>query len=130
MNLTSKKTKLDKPQENVFNFLSQPENYEKLMPENTAKFELRGAEGFLFQLKGMPEIALKKIDQQAHHRIDLGAAGGKIDFTLTALIEQLTADQCEVQFVFEGDLSPMLAMMVKKPLKKFIATLGENLQQQ
>lgn len=127
MKLSSEQTTLVKTQEQCFDFLKQAANYEKLMPENTVKFELIQENGFLFQLKGMPEIALKLKNEQSPHHIVWEAAGGKIDFTLAVAIEKITAEETRVQFLFEGQLTAMLAMMVKKPLKKFIDTLSENL---
>ena len=60
MNLQSPKVTLDKSPEETFNFLSDVKNFEKLMPENISKFEVLGEDKFLFALKGMPEIVLKK----------------------------------------------------------------------
>lgn len=129
MKLESEKTTVDKPQKTCFEFLAQPGNYKKLMPENTVKFELLEVGGFLFQLKGMPEIALKVADKQPNDKIVLDAAGGKFDFGLVVQIEQIEAGESQVQFLFEGDFNPMMAMMVKKPLKNFINTLSGNLSE-
>ena len=94
----------------------------KLMPESIQKFEIIDADTFLFALKGMPEIVLKKKEEEPHKRIVLGAAGGKLDFALTGTIEA-QGDQSAVQLVFTGDFNPMMAMMIKGPISKFIETL-------
>ena len=60
MNLESPKISIDKPTQDVFDFLSDVKNFESLMPENISKFEVLGDDTFLFALKGMPEIILKK----------------------------------------------------------------------
>lgn len=127
MKLDSNKAGLNKNQADCFDFLSKPENYEKIMPENTVKFELKEENGFLFQLKGMPEIALKLKSADANDKVVWEAGGGKIDFNLTVNIQSSDAQKSEVQFLFDGELSSMLAMMVKKPLKNFINTLSANL---
>ena len=36
--------------------------------------------------------------------------------------------RAKVQLVFDGKFNPMMAMMVKSPLKKFINTLSENIE--
>ena len=59
MNLESTKVNVTKSSKEVFEFLIHLENFEQLMPENTQKFEVDG-DSFLFALKGMPEIVLKK----------------------------------------------------------------------
>ena len=127
MNLESPKVSIDKSPLDVFNFLSDVKNFEQLMPENISKFEVLGDDKFLFALKGMPEIILKKKEVVAPNKIVLGAAGGKLDFSLTGNITETTPNQSEVQLTFEGDFNPMMAMMIKGPIGKFIETLVSNM---
>lgn len=125
MNLETKKSFINKSQKEFFEFLTDLNNFEQLMPENTEKFEVDG-ESFLFSLKGMPEIRLVVKEKQEYDKIILGAASSKLNFSLTVLIDETSANACESQLFFEGDFNPMMAMMVKKPLQKFIDTLTEN----
>ena len=127
MKLESPKVSLEKPAQEVFNFLTTVDNYKQLMPENISKFEVLDADKFLFALSGMPEIVLKKKSMEPPHTVVLGAAGGKLDFSLTAKIESISASQSDVQLTFEGDFNPMMAMMIKNPITKFIETLAENI---
>ena len=127
MNLDSPKVTINKSAEATFNFLSDVKNFEKLMPENTSKFEIQDTDTFLFALKGMPEIVLKKKEAEPHRKIVLGAAGGKLDFSLTGTITEVEPDTSEVQLSFAGDFNPMMAMMIKGPISKFIETLVSNM---
>lgn len=128
MNLESKKVIVNKLAEETFKFLSDVRNFEKLMPENISKFEVLSDDKFLFALKGMPEIILeKKSETIAPNKIVLGAAGGKLDFSLIGHITEIEPSQSEVQLHFEGDFNPMMAMMIKGPITKFIETLITNL---
>ena len=126
MNLESPVKTLNKSQEEVYNFLMNIENFEKLMPENTT-FEKISDTRFLFGLKGMPEIALDLKEGIPHSKVVLGAASDKIPFQLTADIKELVADKTEVQLHFEGEFNAMMAMMVKGPITKFIGTLSDNM---
>lgn len=128
MNLESPKVTLEKSAEETFNFLSDVQNFKKLMPENISKFEVLGEDKFLFALKGMPEIILKKKAATPYSKIILGAAGGKLDFSLIGNISEIEADQSTVQLTFEGDFNPMMAMMIKGPIGKFIETLVTNMK--
>ncbi len=125
MNLETNKTVINKSQKEFFEFLSNLNNFEQLMPENTDKFEVDG-NSFLFSLKGMPEIRLVVKEKQEFDKIVLGAASSKLNFSLTAIINEVSENSCETQLLFEGDFNPMMAMMVKSPLQKFINTLTEN----
>ena len=127
MQLDSDKIQVNKPPKDVYDFLSKVDNYEKLMPENISKFEVKGDDSFLFALKGMPEIALKIKEQIPTEKVVLGAAGGKIDFNLTGLINEIDAENCEVSLTFTGDFNPMMAMMIKGPISKFLETLSTNI---
>ncbi len=97
------------------------------MPENISKFEMLEDDTFLFALKGMPEIVLKKKEAITPNKIVLGADGGKLDFSLTGNISEVDADNSEVQLFFEGDFNPMMAMMIKGPIGKFIETLATKI---
>lgn len=130
MKLESPKTTIDKSPQEIFDFLSDVKNFEKLMPENISKFEILDTDKFLFALKGMPEIVLKKKEAIAPNKIVLGADGGKLDFSLTANISEPASNQSEVELIFEGEFNAMMAMMIKGPIGKFIETLVTNMPAQ
>lgn len=127
MILESPKISLSKSANEVFDFLSNVKNFEGLMPENISKFDLLEKDKFIFALTGMPEIILQKKSEVAPNRIVLGAAGGKLDFTLKAKITSIEANKTEVQLSFTGNFNPMMAMMIKGPISKFIETLVTNI---
>ena len=127
MNLESPKISLIKSANEVFDFLSNVKNFEGLMPENISKFDLLEKDKFIFALTGMPEIILQKKSEEAPNSIVLGAAGGKLDFTLKANIISIEANKTEVQLSFTGNFNPMMAMMIKGPISKFIETLVTNI---
>jgi len=126
MNLESTKVTVARSSKEVFEFLINLQNFEQLMPENTQKFEVDG-NSFLFALKGMPEIRLVLKEKTAFSNITLGAASSKLPFTLSGNITELASDKSEFQLIFNGDFNPMMAMMVKNPLTKFIEVLAENI---
>ena len=128
MNLESPKISVSKSPQEVFDFLADIKNFESLMPENTSKFEVLGEDKFIFALKGMPEIILKKKEVLPPNKIVLGAAGGKIDFSLIANIIQVNDASSEVKLDFTGDFNPMMAMMIKGPITKFIETFATSIQ--
>lgn len=127
MNLESPKVNVPKSAEYIFNALTDIKNFEKLMPENIAKFEVIDENCFEFGLKGMPEIKLVKKEATPNSKVVLGAASSKLPFTLVGNIVELDANNSEVQLQFEGDFNPMMAMMVKGPIGKFIETLATNM---
>ena len=127
MNLVSPAVTVQKPAQYIFDALSDVKNFEKLMPDNIAKFEVTGEESFIFALKGMPEIKLKMKEKQAPNKLLLGAASDKLPFTLTGNIKEVGAEASEIQLHFDGEFNAMMAMMIKGPITKFIETLANNM---
>ncbi|WP_233861417.1 SRPBCC family protein [Tenacibaculum piscium] len=126
MTIEGNKVIVQKSTKEIFDFLLKLENFEQLMPENTQKFEVDG-DSFIFGLKGMPEIRLVMKEKTEYSNITLGAASSKLPFTLSSDICEISENESEVVLNFNGDFNPMMAMMVKKPLTKFIDTLTENI---
>ena len=127
MQLQSKKSIVQKPATTVCEELSDVKNFKKLMPENISKFEVIKENAFVFALKGMPEIALEVKEVVAPNKVVLGAMSDKIPFNLTANINEIDDTTSEVGLTFDGDFNPMMAMMIKGPITKFLATLSENM---
>ena len=128
MNLTSKKVTVQKSAEALFDFLCDVKNFEKLMPDTISKFEIIRDDAFVFALKGMPEIALELKEVNSPIQVKLGAISDKIPFTLIGNIESINELSSDVSLQFEGDFNPMMAMMIKGPITKFIETLSSNLE--
>jgi hypothetical protein len=73
---------------------------------------------------------LKLKEKTSPKKIVLGSANEKFPFSLTADILETSDANSEVQLLFDGQFNPMVAMMVKKPLQKFIDTLISKIEQQ
>jgi hypothetical protein len=126
MNIDGNTVQLKKTQEELFIFFSDLTNFEKIMPTNINKFEVDG-DSFLFSLPGMPEIRLVLREKTAFSNVTLGAASSKLPFTLAANITKVEENKSEVTLSFIGDFNPMMTMMIKKPLTKFVETLTVNI---
>ncbi len=127
MHIETPKKPVGRNKEEVYDFLTDLRNFEQLMPESIDKFEILDEDTFLFALKGMPQIVLKRKEQIPHERVVLGAASDKLPFTLSAHIQEVDSDNSEVTLSFEGEFNAMMAMMVKNPITNFMGTLSENL---
>lgn len=127
MELQSKKVEVNLSKENLHLFLQKVENYEQLMPKDRAKFEVIRENAFVFGLKGMPDIALEIKDISNPDKVVLGAISDKLPFTLTADLEEVSEGKTNANLQFEGKFNPMMAMMIKNPISKFLETLIENM---
>ena len=127
MNLESPRVTVGKSAQELFDLLSDVRNFEKLMPENIAKFEVLGNDIFNFGLKGMPEIKLRLKEGIPNSKVVLNAASDKLPFSLVANITAVSENASDVKLDFEGEFNPMMAMMIKGPISKFIETLALNM---
>ena len=127
MELNSNKVIVQKSASALCAHLSDVKNFEKLMPDTISKFEVIRKDAFIFALRGMPEIALEVKEIISPSKVTLGAISDKIPFTLIGNIEAIDDNTSYIELKFQGDFNPMMAMMVKAPVSKFIATLSSNL---
>lgn len=127
MKLETPITTLKKSPQEVYEYLLDLNNFEKIMPSNKEKFEVEG-DSFLVGIYGVPDIRMIISEKAPYSKIVLSAASSKIDFTLTINIAEEQNNLATSQLLFEGNFNPMVAMMVKKPLTNFINDLSNNLQ--
>lgn len=110
----------------LFEKLCIIENFKKIMPENVSKFEILDSDTFIFSLKGMPAIKLVIGEKKVPSLITLNSSESKISFSLKAELKKIDDDNCTFSIEFNGDLNPMIQMMVKTPLQSFINDLSAN----
>jgi hypothetical protein len=122
MTLKSNPNELNISDENLFDKLIDINNFQKIMPENISKFEIIDSNTLIFSLKGMPEIKLIFGEKKSPSLIILNSIESKISFSLSALINK----NCSFILEFNGDLNPMIQMMVKTPLQTFINDISKN----
>ena len=128
MEIKSKKVTVQKSANTLCAYLCDVINFEQLMPENISKFEVIREDAFVFALKGMPEIALEVKEVFKPNKVVFGAIGDKIPFRLESQITELSDSSSEVELTFSGDFNPMMSMMIKGPITKFLETLATNME--
>ncbi len=128
MELNARKITVNKTPEELFEFLKSVKNFKQLMPDNITKFEVLHPKAFVFALKGMPEIALEVKEELPYSKLVLGAMSDKIPFNLIGEINDEENGKSMLQLQFQGDFNPMMAMMIKKPITKFLETLSQNIE--
>ncbi len=124
LNLKSQTSSIQLSSENLKNLLLNTETFGTILPEEAKNFT-HTEEGIQFTLASMPEIRLKK--NLSKDIVCYEAAGGKMPFSISCNTNSTSESVCEAYFEFKGDFNPMMAMMAKKPLQKFIDTLAANL---
>ena len=128
MHIESEKPEINKPASEVFTFLSNFNNFQKLMPEQVTNWQSTEEE-CSFTISGMASIGLKFVEKTPNTLLKIASQGkSPFTFTLNVHITETAPDKCTSQLICEADLNPMMAMMAEKPLKKFFNFLAEKIK--
>ncbi len=126
--IDSDKVTVEKSAKEIFDFLSNFNNFQKLMPEQVTNWESTEEE-CSFTIAGMASLGMKIQDKTPNSLIRVARHGkAPFDFFLNCAIEE-NGKNCDVQLSFDADLNPMLKMMAVKPLGNFLNLLVNRLKE-
>ena len=128
MKIESEKSIVNKPASEVFAFLSNFNNFQKLMPEQVTNWKSTEDE-CSFTISGMASIGMKILEKAPNSLIRI-TSNGKVpfNFTLHITLAETSPSQTTGQLIFESDVNPMMAMMIEKPLTKFFNLLADKMK--
>jgi hypothetical protein len=114
---------------NVFAYLSNFNNFQKLMPEQVTNWQSTEDE-CTFTINGLATIGMKIAEKEPHTKIRI-QSNGKVpfDFNLFVLLTDKGGNNSTGQLLFESELNPMLKMMVVKPLTNFFNILAKKMKE-
>ena len=126
--IESEKVEVNNSAENIFNYLSDFNNFQKLMPPQVTNWTST-TEDCSFTINGMATIGMKIIDKAPFTKITI-SSNGKVpfEFKLFVLLTETVANSCVGQLVFESELNMMMKMMVEKPLGNFFNMLAQKMK--
>ena len=127
--IESEKVEVNNSAEKTFSFLSDFNNFQKLMPQQVTNWQSTTDE-CSFTISGMATIGMKITEKKPNSEIKI-ISNGKVpfNFNLNVFLSETTPDKCAGQLVFEADLNPMIKMMVEKPLTNFFNLLVVRLKE-
>jgi hypothetical protein len=127
--IESDKSVINKSDIALYNFLSNFNNFQKLMPEQVTNWEST-EESCKFTIAGMATLGMKIVEKKPSEYIKIDRdESGPFDFTLEVYIKKKAESESEVMLAFNADLNPMLKMMAVKPLTNFLNMLVQKLGQ-
>lgn len=115
--------------ETIFNFLSDFNNFEELMPSKVSDWTST-KDSCYFSISGIASLGMKIVEKEAFTRIKM-IDDGKVPFTFKFIvdIETIDTNSCVVKLTFNAQLNAMLKMVAVNPLKDFLESLLEHLEQ-
>ncbi|MFZ4740542.1 MAG: hypothetical protein ACOYLE_05210 [Bacteroidales bacterium] len=127
--IESEKLTINNSQEKIYSFLSNFNNFGKLMPEQIINWQST-ENTCSFTIKGMTDLSMQIKEKMPFHTILISSYGKTpFEFELKCSFEALDINRTESQLTFFADLNPMLSMMASKPLENFVNMLNIRLKQ-
>ncbi len=112
------------PAEKIFNYISNFNNFSQLIPEDKVKEFESTDDTCRFKVEGIGQAGLRIIDKEPHKLIKISSdEETTFDLLLWIQIKEIEPGDSRMKITTEVTLNPMMATMVKKPLKNFIDTL-------
>lgn len=111
---------VDKPLDQVYQFLADLNNHEQLMPDNIYNWSSTTDEAN-FTIKNMAKLALKVSERVENVEI-ICTPVGETPFAikLSWKIESIDVNQTKASFVIDAELNMMLKMVASGPLQKLV----------
>ncbi len=129
MKINGKKATVNTTQKKVYDFLSDFNNFEHLMPEQIVNWQ-SDVEHCSFTIKGMADLSLKFSKKEPPKLLEL-VPNGKSPINFTLLVQMQPDDFNEQKTIawidVDADLNPMMAMIAKKPLENLANSMTEHL---
>jgi len=111
----------------LFDFLTDMNNFEQLMPEGKIEKWSSDKNQCEFTIKGMARIGLKQKATNPPNKIEIESFGKvPFPFTLEIFLNEKEENKTETQMVFKGEINAFMKMMVEKPLRNFFNMLVEE----
>ncbi|MBK6962375.1 MAG: hypothetical protein IPH20_00195 [Bacteroidales bacterium] len=113
----------------VFGFLSDFNNFQKLMPPQVTDWRSDG-ESCSFNIQNMATLGMRFKSKTPDNHIFI-QADGKVpfQFDLQCFITKVDDQSCDARLELNADLNPMMMMLASKPLGNFINILAEKLKE-
>lgn len=112
------------PAEKIFNYISNFNNFSQLIPEDKVKDFESTDDTCRFKVEGIGQAGLRIIEKEPNKLIKISSdEETTFDLLLWIQIKEIEPGDSRLKITTEVNLNPMMATMVRKPLKNFIDTL-------
>jgi carbon monoxide dehydrogenase subunit G len=127
--IESKIGQIKQSDESIYNFLTNFNNFERLIPKDKVKNWSSTNDTCQFTVDGIGDASLKIIEKTPYSLIKVCSDGKTpISFTLWIQLKKADEKNTSIKIVIEPQVNQMIMMMVKGPLQSFVDTLIDQLQ--
>ncbi|MDZ7741614.1 MAG: SRPBCC family protein [Bacteroidota bacterium] len=126
---TSENLAINNTTRNIFDFLSDFNNFEKLMPEQVTNWKSSHST-CSFTIQGMADISMKIENTVQDEKVHMKSEEAPFDFDMVSYLEKTETEQTNVRIELEAQINPMMLMMVKRPLQNLVNIMVEKLKEE
>ena len=128
MKFETPEIELHKPAEEVYSFLSDFNNFKKILPDSISDWQA-DADRCSFTFNKMGKMVLKFEEKTPFTYLKIIPDGkASFDYFLTCNISPQEIG-CKVKITFDASLNPFMKMMAEKPLSKFVGIIEEKIRE-
>ncbi len=129
MKLESKIGKKNASDEKMYNFLTNFDNFKDLVPADKVKDWESDEDSCSFTVDMVGKTGFKIIEKEEYKLIKLSSLDStQHNFNFWIQLKALSETDTAIKLTMDVDINPMMAMMAKGPLKKFLDTLIERME--
>ncbi|MCT1532208.1 SRPBCC family protein [Sphingobacterium daejeonense] len=120
MTVIQNTVEINKPVSQVYNFLSDMNNHEQLMPDNIVNWTST-ADETRFTIKNMAKLSLR-ISERLENKelVSVPIEEAPFPLTLRWQLEPTSENSTNATFIIEAGLNMMMKMMASGPLQKLV----------
>ena len=127
--LESRIGKINNSEENVYNFLSDFNNFKELIPGDKIKDWESSSDTCRFTIESIGEARMQIVEKQPYKLIKVSSqVNNNIDFNFWIQIKQAGDNDTRIKLTIKADVNPMLQMVAKKPLQTFLDSLIDQIE--
>ena len=128
--LESRIGKIQSSQENVFNFLSDFNNFKQFVPEDKVDNWKSDNDTCSFKVTGIGDVGLEIIEKEPFDLIKITGNGmANVEFYLWIQLKEVVQEDTRVKLTMKAELNPMLKMVASKPLANFLELMVKYMEE-
>lgn len=129
MKIESKIGSIPKSDETIYIFLTDFNNFKNILPADKIKNWEATTDQCSFEIEGLGKTGMKIIEKEPSKLIKLTAIEeSTLKFFLWIQLKSVSENDTRIKITIEPNLNPMMVTMVKGPLKKFVDSLVEQME--
>jgi hypothetical protein len=127
--INSDKKIINKSAGKIFNYLSDLNNWENIMPDRVVDWKST-ADTFHFTIQGTASLGMRKSLVKTDEQIILIKEGkAPFDFNMEVNLKGISDVESEIQMILNADLNAMLKLLAVSPLTNFLNMLIDKLRE-